>query len=60
MLEAKDPPAFHAELGRRSAHPGSSVEVMMAGSHAGASKGDAGKGVPKDLVTPVDLIDKPT
>ena len=56
---AEDPPSFCAALGRRSACPGSSVEVMVAGSRAGACKGDAGKSLPEDLVTPTDLVNKP-
>ena len=60
VLVAEDPPSFRTALGRRSARPGSSVEVMMTGPSAGAGKGDAGNSMPEELVTPTDLGDKPT
>ena len=45
VLVAEDPPSFRAALGRRSARPGSSVEVMMVGTSAAAGKGDARVGL---------------
>ena len=60
VLVAEDPPSFRAALGRRSARPGSSVEVMMTGASAGAGKGDAGNSIPEELITPTDPVDKPT
>ena len=53
IVDAEDPPAFRAGPGQRTARPGNSVEVMMAGSTAGVSKDVTGKGVTSDFVTPV-------
>ena len=60
VLVAEDPPSFRAALGRRSARPGSSVEVMVAAANAAAGKGGASASVPEELATPVDPADKPT
>ena len=59
VIEAEDPPAFRARLGKRIARPGNSVSVMMAGSNVGVSKDAPGKGAANDFVTPVaDPVDK--
>ena len=58
IFEAEDPPVYRAGPGQRTARPGNSVEVMMAGSTAAVSKDVTGKGVASDFVTlvanPVD------
>ena len=59
VVEAEDPPAYHAGPGQRTARPGNSVGVMMAESNADTSKEVPGKGVPDELVTPMgDPVDK--
>jgi len=60
VLVAEDPPAFRVAHGRRSARPGCSVEVMMTGPSAAAGKGDAAKGAPEVLATPIEPAGKPT
>ena len=38
IVEVEDPPAYRAGPGQRTARPGNSVGVMMAGSNASTSK----------------------